>query len=41
MESIKEYSDKSIMKGLSAEQFAAQHLAYYRGEEEEPELFIG
>ncbi len=38
--SIKEYSDKSIItKGLSAEQFAAQHLAYYRGEEEEPELF--
>jgi predicted AAA+ superfamily ATPase len=37
---IKEYSDRSIItKGLSAEQFAAQHLAYYKGEGEEPELF--
>lgn len=37
---INDYSEISLLtKGLSAEQFAAQHLAYINGCQEEPELF--
>lgn len=37
---LKSYSDENLLtKGLSAEQFVAQHLAYSRGPQEEPELY--
>jgi predicted AAA+ superfamily ATPase len=37
---LNEYDDKSLLtQGLAAEQFVAQHLAYRRGPQDEPELY--